>query len=194
LADQNAYGKSLEVNWQLDSITIDATLVRPPGPGPFSGVVMVAGSGPTDRDWNSPLLPGPSGSARLVAEVLGQASIASLRYDKRASGPRAMENLTLSRINPGDASRFNMATPVTTPRRACPALQDIADSEAALQHRLSSSSGISSKCVHTFTQANDYAWNRHSVREQCGTNVRYLQGTGAIHPPLKSRGFLASFL
>ncbi len=93
MPDQDAYGESLEVNWQLDSITIDATVVRPLGPGPFSGVVMVAGSGPTDRDWNSPLLPGPNGSARLIAEVLGQARIASLRYDKRASGPRAMENV-----------------------------------------------------------------------------------------------------
>jgi uncharacterized protein len=93
MADQDAYGESLAVNWQLDSLTIDATIVRPPGPGPFSGVVMVAGSGPTDRDWNSPLLPGSNGSARLIAEVLGQASIASLRYDKRASGPRAIENV-----------------------------------------------------------------------------------------------------
>ena len=46
MADQDADGESLEVNWQLDSLTIDATLVRPIGPGPFAGVVMVAGSGP----------------------------------------------------------------------------------------------------------------------------------------------------
>jgi alpha-beta hydrolase superfamily lysophospholipase len=54
---------------------------------------MVAGSGPTDRDWNSPLLPGSNGSARLLAEALARAGIASLRYDKRASGPRARENV-----------------------------------------------------------------------------------------------------
>jgi pimeloyl-ACP methyl ester carboxylesterase len=82
-----------EVSWQLDSTTVDSTLVRPAGPGPFPGVVMVAGSGPTDRDWNSPLLPGTNGSARLLAEALAQAGIASLRYDKRASGPRARENM-----------------------------------------------------------------------------------------------------
>jgi pimeloyl-ACP methyl ester carboxylesterase len=52
---------------------------------------MVAGSGPTDRDWNSPLLPGSNGSARLLAEALARAGFASLRYDKRASGPRARE-------------------------------------------------------------------------------------------------------
>jgi pimeloyl-ACP methyl ester carboxylesterase len=54
---------------------------------------MVAGSGPTDRDWNSPLLPGSNGSARLIAEALVRAGIASLRYDKRASGPHARENM-----------------------------------------------------------------------------------------------------
>jgi alpha-beta hydrolase superfamily lysophospholipase len=84
--------ESSEVSWQLDSISIEATVVRPPGPGPFAGAVMVAGSGPTDRDWNSPLLPGSRGSAKLIAEALASAGIASLRYDKRASGPHAQEN------------------------------------------------------------------------------------------------------
>ncbi len=64
-----------------------------PGSGPFPGVVMVAGSGPTDRDWNSPLLPGSNGSARLIAQALAGHGIASLRYDKRASGPHARENM-----------------------------------------------------------------------------------------------------
>jgi uncharacterized protein len=85
--------ESSEVNWELEATTVYGTLVRPPGPGPFPAVVMVAGSGPTDRDWNSPLLPGSNGSARLLAEALAQAGIASLRYDKRASGPRARENM-----------------------------------------------------------------------------------------------------
>ena len=95
MANQDLYGESSEVNWQLDSTTVYGTLVRPFGPGPFPAVVMVAGSGPTDRDWNSPLRPGPNGSARLLAEALGQAGIASLRYDKRASGPHARENVPL---------------------------------------------------------------------------------------------------
>jgi alpha-beta hydrolase superfamily lysophospholipase len=93
MTDQNSYAESSEVNWQLDSTTVYGTLVRPFGPGPFPAVVMVAGSGPTDRDWNSPLLPGSNGSARLLAEALAQAGFASLRYDKRASGPHARENM-----------------------------------------------------------------------------------------------------
>lgn len=95
MTEQDSYGESLEISWPLDSTTIYGTLTRPSGPGPFPAVVMVAGSGPTDRDWNSPLLPGPNGSARLLAEALAQAGIASLRYDKRASGPHARENVPL---------------------------------------------------------------------------------------------------
>lgn len=93
MTDQASYAESWEVNWQLDSTTVYGTLVRPAGTGPFPAVVMVAGSGPTDRDWNSPLLPGSNGSARLLAEALAQAGIASIRYDKRASGPHARENM-----------------------------------------------------------------------------------------------------
>lgn len=93
MSDQKAYGESLEVHWRLDETTVYGTLVRPTGVGPFPAVVMVAGSGPTDRDWNSPLLPGTNGSARLLAEALARAGIASLRYDKRASGVHAGENM-----------------------------------------------------------------------------------------------------
>lgn len=92
MTDQGALAGS-EVSWQLDGITMYGTLVRPEGAGPFPAVVMVAGSGPTDRDWNSPLIPGTNGSARLLAEALAGAGFASLRYDKRASGPHVAENL-----------------------------------------------------------------------------------------------------
>ncbi|MGZ6375606.1 MAG: alpha/beta hydrolase family protein [Ktedonobacterales bacterium] len=99
MSDQDASGQSglsgesSEVSWPLDSTTMYGTLVRPLGPGPFPAVVLVAGSGPTDRDWNSPLLPGSNGSARLIAEALARVGVASLRYDKRASGPHARENM-----------------------------------------------------------------------------------------------------
>ena len=93
MMNQHSYGENLEVNWQLGETMVYGTVVRPSGPGPFPAVVMVAGSGPTDRDWNSTLLPGTNGSARLLAEALAQAGIASLRYDKRAAGPHARENM-----------------------------------------------------------------------------------------------------
>lgn len=95
MTDQDVSVESQDVSWQLDSTTVYGTAVRPSGPGPFPGVVMIAGSGPTDRDWNSPLLTGTNGSARLLAEELARAGIASLRYDKRVSGPHARENVPL---------------------------------------------------------------------------------------------------
>ncbi|MFN8580385.1 MAG: hypothetical protein U0163_05320, partial [Gemmatimonadaceae bacterium] len=79
--------------WPLGSTTVYGTLMVPNGTGPFPAVVMVAGSGPTDRDWNSPLLPGTNGSARLIAEALAKRGIASIRYDKRAAGPHAKETM-----------------------------------------------------------------------------------------------------
>ena len=84
--------KSAEVSWNLDDIPMSGTIVRPDGDGPFPGVVMVAGSGPTDRDWCSPLLPGTNGSAKLLAEAFADVGLASLRYDKRALGPHARES------------------------------------------------------------------------------------------------------
>jgi pimeloyl-ACP methyl ester carboxylesterase len=54
---------------------------------------MVAGSGPTDRNWNSPLIPGTNGSAALFSQVLSSTHFVTLRYDKRASGPTAQENV-----------------------------------------------------------------------------------------------------
>ena len=58
MTDQDSYGESSEVSLPMGATTLYGTLIRPYGPGPFPAVVMVAGSGPTDRDWNSPLLPG----------------------------------------------------------------------------------------------------------------------------------------
>jgi uncharacterized protein len=49
-------------------------------------VVMHSGSGPTDRDGNSALLPGKNDSLKMLAQGLAQNGIASLRYDKRGIG------------------------------------------------------------------------------------------------------------
>ena len=80
------------VTWLVDEIEVQASLTRPPGNGPFPAIVMVAGSGPTDRNWNTPLLAGSNGSAALLAQVLAENGFVVLRYDKRASGPDAQAN------------------------------------------------------------------------------------------------------
>ena len=83
----------LPVSWLVDDIEVSATLTRPPGEGPFPALIFVAGSGPTDRNWNSPLIPGTNGSGALLARVLTEVGFMTLRYDKRASGPRVAENV-----------------------------------------------------------------------------------------------------
>ena len=50
------------------------------------GIVLVAGSGPTDRDGNNPLAPERIDLLKLIAELLAAAGIATLRYDKRGIG------------------------------------------------------------------------------------------------------------
>lgn len=50
------------------------------------GLVLVAGSGPTDRNGNNPLVPARIDTLRLIAERLAQAGIGTLRYDKRGIG------------------------------------------------------------------------------------------------------------
>jgi uncharacterized protein len=59
---------SAEVTWQLDEITMCGTLTRPEGEGPHP-------------------------AARLLADAFAEADIASLRYDKRVSGPHAAETI-----------------------------------------------------------------------------------------------------
>ncbi len=53
---------------------------------PVPGVVLIAGSGPTDRDGNNPLIPVKIDVLKLIAERLAVAGIATLRYDKRGIG------------------------------------------------------------------------------------------------------------
>ncbi|MGE8203870.1 alpha/beta hydrolase family protein [Heyndrickxia sp. NPDC080065] len=61
-------------------------LETPHTKGPFPVMILIAGSGPTDRDGNSPLLPGKNNSLKMLAENLAAHGIASIRYDKRGIG------------------------------------------------------------------------------------------------------------
>lgn len=65
---------------------LGGTLCVPAGNGPFPLAVIIAGSGPTDRDGNSILLPGKNNSLLMLAEGLAVHGVASLRYDKRGIG------------------------------------------------------------------------------------------------------------
>jgi pimeloyl-ACP methyl ester carboxylesterase len=51
--------------------------------GKFPLVVIISGSGPTDRDGNSLGLPGKNNALAMLAQALAERGIASVRYDKR---------------------------------------------------------------------------------------------------------------
>jgi pimeloyl-ACP methyl ester carboxylesterase len=72
--------------------TIYGTLRLPDGSGPWPVALVIAGSGPTDRNGNTPLIRGRNDALLLVAQALAAHGIASLRYDKRgiAASARAM--------------------------------------------------------------------------------------------------------
>jgi pimeloyl-ACP methyl ester carboxylesterase len=86
-------GRSENVSLERPGVTLRGTLLAPPGPGPFPVVLIIAGSGPTDRDGNSALASGPNNSLRLLAEGLAAQGIASLRYDKRGVAESAMPRM-----------------------------------------------------------------------------------------------------
>ncbi|WP_397448890.1 alpha/beta hydrolase [Pseudomonas sp. NA-150] len=77
------------------------TLVLPKSDTPVPVVLIIAGSGPTDRDGNNPD-GGQNDSMKRLAKILAKHNIASLRYDKRgvAASTAATpdeRNLTLDR-------------------------------------------------------------------------------------------------
>jgi uncharacterized protein len=76
------------------------SVVVPAGAGRHPVVLIIAGSGPTDRDGNSPIALGPgktlhTDAYKLLAEALAAQGIASVRYDKRgiAASARAMAGM-----------------------------------------------------------------------------------------------------
>jgi hypothetical protein len=69
--------------------TLHGTLTLPAGPGPFPVVVILAGSGPTDRNGNS----GEqlrTDAYKLLAAALSAKGVATLRYDKRGVAGSAL--------------------------------------------------------------------------------------------------------
>lgn len=67
-----------------DGTPLAGTLTLPAGPGPHPAVVLLHGSGPLDREGNSPQL--RMELARPVAGALAARGIATLRYDRRGTG------------------------------------------------------------------------------------------------------------
>lgn len=84
-AQDSAIAKSTSIELQTSSGTIYGTLLVPTNIHTKIPVALIiAGSGPTDRDGNNPVM--INNSLKLLAESLAQKGIASLRYDKRGIG------------------------------------------------------------------------------------------------------------
>ena len=100
--------------------TLPGTLSMPDGAGPFPAVVLVAGSGPEDRDETF----GPNKPLQDLAWGLASAGIAVLRYDKRTyvygAQMAGMTDITVKQETTDDAAAaidLLRATPGVDPAR-----------------------------------------------------------------------------
>ena len=82
----SALAASTPTTLTVGTLTLRGTLETPDTPAPWPAVLIVAGSGPTDRDVNSAGLPGANDSLKQLAQGLAKQGIASVRYDKRGIG------------------------------------------------------------------------------------------------------------
>ncbi len=83
-----------EVTFQVGDAMLYGTLLIPAGAKDrLPAMVLISGSGPTDRDGNSSLLVGNIDSHKTLARILADAGIASLRYDKLGIGKTGIASL-----------------------------------------------------------------------------------------------------
>lgn len=74
----------LPITLQTETGNIEGTLLVPESKNKVLLVLIIAGSGPTDRDGNNPVM--KNNSLKMLAEGLVENGIASVRYDKRGIG------------------------------------------------------------------------------------------------------------
>ena len=79
-APQSVLQRPIELD--TGSGTLRGTLLRPKTEEQVPVALIIAGSGPTDRDGNNPL-GGRNDSLKKLAQLLARHGIASVRYDKR---------------------------------------------------------------------------------------------------------------
>ncbi|MCW3148258.1 alpha/beta hydrolase [Stutzerimonas stutzeri] len=72
------------LNLDTGNGVLQGSLLLPKSNQPVPVALLIAGSGPTDRDGNNPA--GPNDSLKRLAQGLAKLGVASLRYDKRGVG------------------------------------------------------------------------------------------------------------
>jgi len=105
--------KNIDVSVHVKNVTLSGTFFQPLSNKKLCVVLIIAGSGPTDRDGNSIALPGKNNSLLQLADSLAQYGIASLRYDKRGVGKSqpdtivSEESLTIDNIADDAEAMYN---------------------------------------------------------------------------------------
>jgi len=84
---------SIDCSIPLQDGALSGTLFTPRGVRKPPVVLIIAGSGPTDRDGNSKLIKGKNNSLLQLADSLAKYGIASLRYDKKGVGESQVRGL-----------------------------------------------------------------------------------------------------
>jgi pimeloyl-ACP methyl ester carboxylesterase len=91
--DASATANNRKVAWEDQNVaftagglTVYGTFRHPTSGPPIPGVLMIAGSGPTDRNGNNANYPGPIDTEKTLADWLSADGVASLRYDKLGAG------------------------------------------------------------------------------------------------------------
>ena len=86
-AAEEEIGTHTEIEVEGGSMT--ALVLTPEGEGPFPAMLLLSGSGPTDKNGNSQIIVGKNNSLKMLAEELKAKGIAVIRYDKRGVGDNA---------------------------------------------------------------------------------------------------------
>ena len=76
--------KGIAIQLETKTGKLDGTVDLPDGNGPFPVVILLPGSGPTDRDGNQPQL--KNDCLKQLGEGLARKGIAVVRYDRRGVG------------------------------------------------------------------------------------------------------------
>jgi pimeloyl-ACP methyl ester carboxylesterase len=93
LLAQTTHRDSSEVSISIEGGLLQGTLFTPVAVKNPAVVLIIAGSGPTDRNGNSRILPGKNNSLLQLADSLAAHGIASLRYDKRGIGASQIKGM-----------------------------------------------------------------------------------------------------
>lgn len=94
MAKDSATEQSVSIT--QDGIEIHGSLMVPDIDGPMPVALIIAGSGPTDRNGNNPMM--TNNALKMVADGLANEGIASVRYDKRGVAESLVEGLDESTL------------------------------------------------------------------------------------------------